>query len=286
MDKTSKIKPRVLGIVLIPLLLLMTGSIANAQNRSVYLQSFSDMIAKGGQAQKILSRGVSARGAFVECDIQIDGETYQSGAKIWFELKDGRYVHPLKHKWSINERFFIWVESPVPAFFYMSQNYPEDRPPTKEIFPDQRYPKTFYPFPAGRPYRLPVQFKMDDDQRNEIISICLVRVDDTETLPPNWRDGYDDPYGLSSSVNTGGSSLQETGGAARSVPRGGAAVARALSKKNAEIERMTPQQKKNSPKARVSISGGDRESSQNPDDVAVIVFGVGKVTQVQFTLIK
>ena len=286
MDKTSKIKQRVFGVALIPLLLLMTGSIAIAQNRSDYLQGFADMTAKGGQAQKILSRGVSARGAFVECDIQLGGETWQSGAKIWFELKDGRYVHPTKHKWGINERFYIWVETPVPAFFHMSQNYPEDRHPIKEIFPDQRYPKTFYHFPAGRPYRLPVQFKMDDDQRDEIISICLVRVDDMETLPPNWRDGYDNPYGLSSSGNTGGSSLQETGGVARSVPRGGTAVARALSTRNAEIERMTPQQKKNSPQARVSISGGDQEYSQNPDDVAVIVFGAGKVTQVQFTLFK
>lgn len=111
------------------------------------------------------------------------------GVKIWGQLVDpfgqpGPFVNLVKHKWQRKERFHLWLESAVPVQLALFQNYPEGRPASKQISPDPRFPQTFATIMPGQPYRFPVLIEMDDDLRDELMSLVVVRAD-TQVLPVN-----------------------------------------------------------------------------------------------------
>jgi len=119
--------------------------------------------------------------------IEAGKENIQLGIRIWFQLdKDKKYVNPVKHRWSPKERFHIFVEAAVPVQIHLFQNYPDDRPPSKVVYPDEKYPETFATVLPGKPYELPVLFEMDDDLRKEIVSMVVARAD--ATLPVNQQE--------------------------------------------------------------------------------------------------
>lgn len=105
------------------------------------------------------------------------GEPVQCGISVRFQLEDGRYVNPVKHRWSASEKFNIWVESAVPVQIHVFQNFLEDNAASRTIYPDKNSPATFKTIQSGEPYKLPVTFQMDDDLRNEILSMVVARAD-------------------------------------------------------------------------------------------------------------
>ena len=103
--------------------------------------------------------------------------TADLGIKVWFELQDGTLVNPIKHRWGSKERFWIHIQTAVPVYVALFQNYPESRPASRQVYPDQAYPESFKPLAANETTRLPVLFEMDDDMRDEIMSMVVVRSD-------------------------------------------------------------------------------------------------------------
>ena len=112
------------------------------------------------------------------------GPPLRLGVKIWGQLLDGRFVNLTKHKWQRSEQFYLWLETAVPIQLAFFQNYPEGRPPSRQVSPDQRFPSTFATIMPGAPYRFPVLIQMDDDLRDEQVSIVVVRAD-SQVLPVN-----------------------------------------------------------------------------------------------------
>jgi len=113
----------------------------------------------------------------------------QLAVRVWGQLVDyagnpGPFVNLQKHKWQRNERFYLWIDTAVPLQLSIFQNYPDGRPASRQVTPDPRFPATFATIMPGRPFRYPVMLKVDDDLRDEIISIIAVRAD-AGVLPCN-----------------------------------------------------------------------------------------------------
>ncbi|EMI53517.1 hypothetical protein [Rhodopirellula sallentina] len=109
--------------------------------------------------------------------------------KVWGQLVNpngtpGPYVNLTKHKWERKQRFHLWLDTAVPLQLSFFQNYPEGRPKSKQISPDPQFPSTFSTIMPGAPYKFPVMIEMDDDLRDEQMSIILVRAD-ANILPVN-----------------------------------------------------------------------------------------------------
>lgn len=99
------------------------------------------------------------------------------GIKVWFSLEDGTAFNPIKRKMGVKEKFYVHIQSAVPVYVSLFQNYPESRPESKQVYPDAKYPETLKVIQAGQATRLPVPFEMDDDTRDEIMSMVVVRAD-------------------------------------------------------------------------------------------------------------
>jgi len=112
------------------------------------------------------------------------GPPLRLGVKICGQLLNGQFVNLTKHKWQRSEQFYLWLETAVPIQLAFFQNYPEGRPPSRQVSPDQRFPSTFATIMPGVPYRFPVLIQMDDDLRDEQVSIVVVRAD-AQVLPIN-----------------------------------------------------------------------------------------------------
>lgn len=190
-------------------------------------------------------------------------DPYQCGIAVWFQLENGRYVNPVKHRWDPEERFHIWIEPAVPVTISLHQNYPEDRPPSRQVYPDAEFPKTFMSFPAGRSSKLPVRFKMDDDLRNEIMSMVVVRTDCVD-LPLNKIDG-DGTSGPGGTLRTAAAKFTEWNDEAllNNTIRG----------ENSRFDIVGP-------------GANKPEFSDRPEDVQFFMLGVGSSHQFQLTLFK
>ena len=103
--------------------------------------------------------------------------TNNLGIKVWFSLEDGTNFNPVKRKMGVKERFYVHIQSAVPVYVSLFQNYPESRPESKQVYPDAKYPDTFKIIQAGVATKLPVPFEMDDDTRDEIMAMVVVRAD-------------------------------------------------------------------------------------------------------------
>ncbi len=196
---------------------------------------------------------------------------FQCGIAVWFQLENGKYVNPTLHRWSPKEKFHVWIEPAVPVSISLHQNYPEDRPASRQVYPDSRYPETFRDFAAGERAKLPVAFVMDNDLRDEIMSMVVVRCD-SGSLP----------------IHSSGSSTASGNNAGTSGPGGTFRMTEQLQTRfNDESNSKGTINGKNS---RFIIVGPDQgncpEISANPDDVQFFMFGDGYHHQFQLTLKK
>ena len=169
-------------------LLAVTPLSLQAQDGYARHQELFSQLMSNAEAASSQTTGVDVDGARIDLpdgrfnidpvpNVTPNRPPYRCGVAVWFELLDSRFVNPVKHRWNPEERFYIWIQPAVPVVVSLHQNYPEDRPPSRQVYPDAAHPETFSTIPGGRATRLPVRFKMDDDLRNEIMSMVVVRAD-------------------------------------------------------------------------------------------------------------
>ena len=166
-------------------------------DRSTLMKCFDALRAnslkaiKQGKAETIEMKVTPASGKFRlvgDCEIEPAPPIIPGGlptclaVKIWGQPIDsfgqgGAYVNLTKHKWQRRERFYLWLETAVPIQLAFFQNYPEGRPASRQVSPDVRFPETFATIMPGAPYRFPVKIELDDDLRDEQMSLVVVRAD-------------------------------------------------------------------------------------------------------------
>jgi hypothetical protein len=226
--------------------------------------------------------------------VTIADTSYKTAVKVWFQLtKNGAFVNPGLHRWNPKEQFRVFVQSSVPVYFAMYQTYPDDRPPTKQICPDEKYPQTFYAVPAGKIHEIPVLFETDNDLRKEIIHLTFARVDEpalggTVVVPapatPGTNTGSASPSSnVPESLITRTDSAPPRETATAAPPRGVLMQAKNV---NTAMDHLSKFTLAASTTGTASVTAASTVTSGNRDDVALYVLGVGKTAQTQLTLNK
>ncbi|MDO5552709.1 MAG: hypothetical protein Q4G68_03020 [Planctomycetia bacterium] len=215
------------------------------------------------------------------------------GIKVWFELKDGTLVNPIKHKWTNKEEFYIHVQAAVPVFVSLYQNYPEDRPRSRQISPDDQYPETFKAInPGQKDTRLPVRFATDDDLRDEVISMVVVRADWKEiqnntssTVQNTTSTATTDSTRNSTTTTSGNGNIVVT----TTINSNGVGTMKGINDVVNRLksgESMNDAETNQAKSAKMSIVGSLKEKSEVPDDVCMFMLKTGHVGQWQLTLFK
>ena len=134
--------------------------------------------------QKFNIAPVTLRGAQVEAaspnaTASATGNTITAnlGIKVWFTLEDGTAFNPIKRKMGVKEKFYVHIQSAVPVFVSLFQNYPNSQPESRQVYPSKDHPETLKVIQANVPTRLPVPFEMDDNTLDEIMAMVVVRAD-------------------------------------------------------------------------------------------------------------
>ncbi|HBT76282.1 MAG TPA: hypothetical protein DEB39_05000 [Planctomycetaceae bacterium] len=161
--------------------------------RAAFAQGFEQLMknTEEGLAKPVVKEDLSkgGRGAFVEkfaiAPVTVPTTTTTTtacnlGVKVWFSLEDGTCFNPIKRKMRVKEKFYVHIQSAVPVYVSLFQNYPESRPESKQVYPDAKYPDTLKVIQAGVATKLPVAFEMDDDTRDEIMAMVVARADAPE----------------------------------------------------------------------------------------------------------
>lgn len=106
------------------------------------------------------------------------------GIKVWFELADGTLVNPLKKNWKPKEQFYIHIESAVPIYVSLHQNFAKKESDSNkkdsdsvQVYPNEKFPDSFKVVQAKQSVKLPVLFELDDNNLDEIMSMVVVRAD-------------------------------------------------------------------------------------------------------------
>ena len=217
------------------------------------------------------------------------------GIKVWFELKDGTLVNPTKKRWSAKETFYIHVQAAVPVYVALYQNYPDSRPLSRQIYPDSKYKNSFKAIQPGQSTKLPVTFEMDDDQRDEIMSMVVVRSD--------WsgiQNGLTAQATASVTSNNGTAQItaqvNTTGAGTLKCINDRVVGKKDLTKEDAHkiVENISEKQADNIAKAvneaasvaKFQIVGSDPVTSTQANDVCFYMFGAGHIGQWQLTIKK
>jgi len=150
--------------------------------RQNFIKGFEQLTknTEEGLAKAPVKESVSKDAAntkFAIAPVTVSTTTYNIGVKVWFSLEDGTAFNPVKRKMGVKERFYVHIQSAVPVYVSLFQNYYESRPESKQVYPDTKYPDTLKVIQAGVAARLPVAFEMDDDTRDEIMSMVVARAD-------------------------------------------------------------------------------------------------------------
>ena len=157
----------------------------NAETRrQAFAQGFEQLLKNTGEG---LSKSADTGEKFAIAPVTVSSTTYNLGIKVWFSLEDGTAFNPVKRKMAPKERFYVHIQSAVPVYVSLFQNYPESRPESKQVYPDAKHPETLKVIQANVATKLPVPFEMDDDTRDEIMAMVVVRADDPKiqaTLVP------------------------------------------------------------------------------------------------------
>ena len=147
----------------------------DAENRrKAFAQGFEQLLNNTNEG---LSKSVDSGEKFAIAPVTVGANTYNLGIKVWFSLDDGTVFNPVKRKMAPKEKFHVHIQSAVPVFVSLFQNYPESRPESKQVYPDAKYPETLKVIQANVATKLPVAFEMDDDTRDEIMAMVVVRAD-------------------------------------------------------------------------------------------------------------
>jgi hypothetical protein len=99
-----------------------------------------------------------------------------NGIRVWFELSNGRYVNPQTYRWAPGEVFYVHVQSAVPVYVTLYQNYTNGLP-SQRVYPVPHFPNSYQMHMPGVSTRLPVAFAMDMNYRPEHMSIVVTRAD-------------------------------------------------------------------------------------------------------------
>lgn len=215
--------------------------------------------------------------------------------KVWFELSDGTLVNPTKKKWDRKEKFYIHVQAAVPVFVSLFQNYPESRPTSRQIYPNDKFADSFKALQPGQSTKLPVLFEMDDDLRDEIMSMVVVRAD--------WnaiQNGLT-AQATASVTNTNGTAqvtaqVNSTGAGTMKCVNERVVTKKEFSADDAKTivtdlndktaEKLSKAINEEASMAKFSIVGSDKGESNQPNDVCFYMFGAGNVGQWQLTIKK
>ena len=100
-----------------------------------------------------------------------------TAVRVWFELSNGRFVNPRHYRWAPGEVFYVHVQSAVPVYVALYQNFPNNRLPSRRVYPDVHFPDSFQMVMPGVSTRLPVAFQMDPNFLPEHMSIVVTRAD-------------------------------------------------------------------------------------------------------------
>lgn len=211
-------------------------------------------------------------------------DTTQMAVKVWFTDGNGKPYHPAKHRFNPKEKFDVWVEASCPVYVSLFQNYFEDRPESRLVYPDEKYPKTYSVLPKGKPVKLPVNFVMDDDMRSEIMSIVVAKADFNATAVAN--------FDLNQTVIGDNNQITNTiiGYADTVVPGNQNTVQETIIKGLKNFHKSTQYSKKGSIKFNI-CSGNCIQTTESGyvsynNDVCAILFGSAKIAQYQLTLHK
>ena len=142
--------------------------------RQAFIQGFEQLLKNTDEG---LSKSANAGEKFAIAPVVVDSTARNLGIKVWFSLEDGTVFNPVKRKMAPKERFYVHIQSAVPVFVSLFQNYPESRPESKQVYPDTKHPETLKVIQANVATKLPVPFEMDDDTRDEIMAMVVVRAD-------------------------------------------------------------------------------------------------------------
>ncbi len=220
----------------------------------------------------------------------------QIAVKVWFELPDGTCVNPGKKKWGAKEQFYVHVEAAVPVYVALFQNYPESRPTTRQIYPDKNYSDSFKALQPGQGTKLPVLFEMDDDMRDEIVSMVVVRADWegiqnglTAQATASVTATNDGAQQVSAQVTTSGvgtlKCVNERMATNKDLSASDAkSLVKGLSDKNAAA--VCKAVNGAASLAKFKIVEATKTTSETPDDVCNYMFGAGYVAQWQLTISK
>ena len=196
------------------------------------------------------------------------------GIKVWFSLEDGTCFNPTKRKMGVKERFYVHIQSAVPVYVALFQNYPESaQPESRQVYPDTRYPDSFKVLQAGQATRLPVAFEMDDDTRDEIMSMVVVRAD----APQIQSTLTTTAVSTVTSPNTGQTVV---------TAQATASTAGTMKSINDQANAETSALKGTADSMKFVIAGPATVASAIPNDVAFYMFGAGFIGQWQLTLRK
>ena len=128
------------------------------------------------------ARGVSESAASAKFKIAgVADPTVAENDDVAQEEADGTKVNPLKHEWSAKEKFYVHVQAAAPVYVSLFHEIPAQKGKTADsilVYPNQRrYPNSGKAIQAGAATRLPVQFELDDNDEDEIMSMIVVRAD-------------------------------------------------------------------------------------------------------------
>jgi len=154
--------------------------------RQAFVQGFEQLLKNTDDG---LSKSVGSE-KFAIAPVTVDNTARNLGIKVWFTLEDGTAFNPVKRKMGVKERFYVHLQSAVPVYVSLFQNYPDSKPESRQVYPDTRYPETLKVIQAGAATKLPVPFEMDDNTLDEIMAMVVVRADaqiQTTTAAPQGQ---------------------------------------------------------------------------------------------------
>ena len=145
--------------------------------RQAFAQGFEQLLKNTNEG---LSKSANTGEKFAIAPVTVGTTTHNLGIKVWFTLEDGTAFNPVKRKMAPKERFYVHIQSAVPVYVSLFQNYLESRPESKQVYPDakdSRNAEMLKVIQANVATKLPVAFEMDDDTRDEIMAMVVVRAD-------------------------------------------------------------------------------------------------------------
>ena len=142
--------------------------------RQVFVQGFEQLLKNTDDG---LNKSVGSGEKFAIAPVTVDNTARNLGIKVWFTLENGTAFNPVKRKMGAKERFYVHVQSAVPVYVSLFQNYPDSKPESRQVYPDKEHPETLKVIQAGVATKLPVPFEMDDNTLDEIMAMVVVRAD-------------------------------------------------------------------------------------------------------------